>query len=111
MAELRIGARGSGQRPKFAKAAAALLEMCREFYADPENERAYQAWKAERSGKCGCQGADGDGDQARKRIPDGQNYLQYRPAVEFESMGRMENAEPGKRGNGGRENRRGALAV
>ena len=111
MKTLEITARAVKTEPKYRMTAAALLERCREFYRDPENERAYQEWKAERSGKRGCQGEDGAGDQARKRIPDGQNYLQHRTAVEFESMGRMENAEPGKRGDGGRENRRGALAV
>ena len=28
------------------KTAAELLERCREFYRDPENERAFQEWKA-----------------------------------------------------------------
>ena len=51
MTELRITARSSGQAPKYDKAASALLELCREFYQDPENERAYQEWQAERSGK------------------------------------------------------------
>lgn len=46
MTELRITAKESGQKPKYGKAAAALLELCREFYQDPENERAYQEWKA-----------------------------------------------------------------
>ena len=50
MTELRITATESGQKPKYRKAAAALLELCREFYKDQENERAYQEWKAERSG-------------------------------------------------------------
>ena len=46
MAEPRISvtvARNS--RPKPEKTAAALLERCRLFYQDPENERAYQEWK------------------------------------------------------------------
>ena len=51
MNEMRITARSSGQEPKYDKAASALLELCREFYQDPENERAYQEWQAERSGK------------------------------------------------------------
>lgn len=51
MSEMRITARSSGQAPKYDKAASALLELCREFYQDPENERAYQEWQAERSGK------------------------------------------------------------
>ena len=111
MKTLEITARAAKTEPKYRMTAAALLERCREFYLNPENERAYQEWKAERSEKRGHQEKDGAGDTARKRIPGGQNYLQHRPAVELESMGRMEDAEPGKRGNGGRENRRGALAV
>ena len=51
MSEMRITARSSGQAPKYDKAASALLELCREFYQDPKNERAYQEWQAERSGK------------------------------------------------------------
>jgi len=43
--------RDSGQRPKYDRAAAGLLELCREFYQDPENERAYQEWKAGKDGK------------------------------------------------------------
>ena len=46
MTELRITARTSGKKPDYRKTAAALLERCREFYQDPENERAYQEWKA-----------------------------------------------------------------
>ena len=46
MTELRMTVRSSGQKPKYDKAAAGLLELCREFYQDPENERAYQEWKA-----------------------------------------------------------------
>lgn len=34
------------QKPKYTARAAKLLEKCREFYKDPENERAYQEWKA-----------------------------------------------------------------
>ena len=51
MSEMQITARSSGQAPKYDKAASALLELCREFYQDPENERAFQEWQAERSGK------------------------------------------------------------
>ena len=46
MTELRITATESGQKPKYRKAAAALLELCREFYQDQENERAFMEWKA-----------------------------------------------------------------
>ena len=51
MSEMRITARSSGQAPKYDKAASELLELCREFYQDPENERAFQEWQAEKSGK------------------------------------------------------------
>ena len=39
------------EKPKYNKTAAALLQRCREFYQDPENERAYQEWKKQRSGR------------------------------------------------------------
>ena len=51
MTELQMTVRDSGQRPKYDRAAAGLLELCREFYKDPENERAYQEWKAGRDAK------------------------------------------------------------
>ena len=47
MKEMMITGRESGKKPNYKKTAAALLERCREFYQDPENEKAYQAWKAE----------------------------------------------------------------
>ena len=46
MTELAVTARGSGKTPNYKKTAAELLKRCREFYQDPENERAYQEWKA-----------------------------------------------------------------
>jgi len=51
MTELRITARSSGKKPDYTKTAAALLERCRAFYQDPENEREYQEWKAKRDAK------------------------------------------------------------
>ena len=51
MTEIRITARASGKKPDYRKTAAALLERCRAFYQDPENERAYQEWKEKRSGE------------------------------------------------------------
>ena len=51
MTELQMTVRDSGQRPKYDRAAAELLELCREFYQDPENEREYQEWKANRDAK------------------------------------------------------------
>ena len=53
MTELLMTARSSGQKPKYDKAAAALLELCREFYQDPENVRAFQEWKARKDEKDG----------------------------------------------------------
>ena len=49
--ELRITARKAATKPNYRKTAAALLGRCREFYQDPENERAYQEWKARKEGQ------------------------------------------------------------
>lgn len=49
--ELRVTVRRTGKKPNYQKTAAALLERCREFYQDPENERAYQEWKARKEEK------------------------------------------------------------
>ena len=51
--ELRVTVRSSGKEPDFQKTAAALLERCRQFYQDPENEKAFQEWKAQRTAKAG----------------------------------------------------------
>ena len=51
MDELKITARTAKDKPKYKKTAAALLARCREFYQDPENERAYQEWKARKEGQ------------------------------------------------------------
>ena len=51
MTEMKITARASGRKPDYKKTAAALLERCRAFYQDPENEREYQEWKEQRSGE------------------------------------------------------------
>ena len=68
MTELQITARAVKDKPKYKKTAAALLARCREFYQDPENERAYQEWKEKkndtsqfiqrnrRTGSCGGDG-------------------------------------------------------
>lgn len=50
-AEIRISARTAAEKPKYKKTAAALLERCRVFDKDHENERAYQEWKAARDDK------------------------------------------------------------
>ena len=51
MTELQINARTAEGQPKYKKTAAALLQRCREFYQDPESEKAYQEWKEKRSGQ------------------------------------------------------------
>jgi hypothetical protein len=51
MDQLRINAREAKTKPNYRTHAAELLNWCREFYQDPENEKAYQEWKAERSGQ------------------------------------------------------------
>jgi len=38
-------------KPKYSATAAALLERCREFYQDPENEKAFREWKAGKEAK------------------------------------------------------------
>ena len=50
MTEIRISARTAETKPKYKKTAAELLGRCRMFYQDPENERAYQEWKAGKDG-------------------------------------------------------------
>ena len=51
MEELRVIAREAATKPNYRKTAAELLARCREFYQDPENERAYQEWKAGKEGQ------------------------------------------------------------
>lgn len=46
MTEIRIEATGSKQKLKPETTAAELLERCRLFFRDPENEREFQEWKA-----------------------------------------------------------------
>ena len=46
MREVRITVSQAEEKPNYQKTAAALLERCREFYQDPENEKAFQEWKA-----------------------------------------------------------------
>ena len=49
--EMRIICRTATTAPDYSKTAAELLARCREFYQDPENERAFQEWKAGRKAK------------------------------------------------------------
>lgn len=53
MMELQIRVRTAKEEPQYGRMAAALLQRAREFYQDPENEKAFQAWKEER-GKEKC---------------------------------------------------------
>ena len=50
---LRVTARTSGKSLNYKKTAPELLARCREFYQDPENEKAFQEWKAMRAAKTG----------------------------------------------------------
>ena len=45
MSEVRV--RTAEEKPNYRKTAAELLERCRAFYADPENDRDFREWKAE----------------------------------------------------------------
>lgn len=45
MSEMTISTAKAKTRPKYDILAAAVLERCRAFYEDDENERAYQEWK------------------------------------------------------------------
>ena len=44
--DLAITAMMIAEKPKYKRTAPELLDACRLFYQDPENERAYQEWKA-----------------------------------------------------------------
>lgn len=46
LTDITATVRESGKKPNFRKTAAELLRLCREFYQDPENERAFQEWMA-----------------------------------------------------------------
>ena len=55
--EMRITERPSGKKADARKMAPELLEWCREFYQDPENERAFREWmdrKDERHDERAC---------------------------------------------------------
>ena len=51
VSELKIIHEPTQAEPNYKKTAGMLLIACREFYEDPENEKAFLAWKAERKGK------------------------------------------------------------
>lgn len=44
----RISAERVKEKPKYTAAARALLDRCRGFYEDPENERAFREWKEQK---------------------------------------------------------------
>lgn len=43
----------SNSRPEYRKTSGMLLTALRAFYNKPENEEAYQEWKARKEGKAG----------------------------------------------------------
>ena len=47
---MRIEAAKSRTKPDYKTSAPELLRLCREFYEDPENEKAFREWKAEQKG-------------------------------------------------------------
>ena len=51
MTKTTISAERAMTKPKYSADAAALLERAREFFQDPENERAFQEWKAGKEAK------------------------------------------------------------
>ena len=51
MPDMTIRARTSETEPNYKKTAAELLNCCREFYQNPENERAFREWMADRKNK------------------------------------------------------------
>ena len=48
MSTMQIRTEVTETQPNYKKTAAALLERCREFYQNPENEQAFQEWLASR---------------------------------------------------------------
>lgn len=51
MSDFTVTTGTAKKEPDYRKTAAELLRRCRDFYADPENERAYQEWKAGKEAK------------------------------------------------------------
>lgn len=49
--ELTITAKAATTKPNYERTAAELLGRCRAFYQNPENEKAFQEWKAQRQKK------------------------------------------------------------
>ena len=51
MSEMTVTAVRVKEKPKYGIHAAELLERCRAFYQDPENEKAYQEWKQKKESR------------------------------------------------------------
>jgi len=51
MSEMTITAVRVKEKPKYGLYAAELLERCRKFYEDPENEKAFQEWLKEKKNR------------------------------------------------------------
>ena len=51
MKRMEISAVRVKEKPKYSLMAGELLERCREFYQDPDNEEAFREWKAGKEGK------------------------------------------------------------
>lgn len=51
MSEMQITVKTAEEKPNYQKTAAELLKRCRAFYEDPENEKAFQEWKATKDRK------------------------------------------------------------
>ena len=49
--ELPIILETAPSRINYQKTSGLILTACRSFYTEPENEKAYREWQAERSGK------------------------------------------------------------
>lgn len=43
--KMTISTERAAERPKYDLMAAEILKRCREFYEDPENEKAFREWK------------------------------------------------------------------
>lgn len=52
MKEMSVSVERCRTKPKYKAPAADLLKRCREFYEDPENEKAFLEWKARKEKEC-----------------------------------------------------------
>ena len=51
MSKMTISTERATTRPKYDILASAVLERCRMFFEDPENEKAFREWKEEQKKK------------------------------------------------------------